>query len=113
VTDPTGNPIPNISVSFTIIQQPTGSIGSLSGANIITGTNGIASSELTLGQAPGQYQVTAFCQSANCAPSSVLFTERTPFVATLLDPVPLTLLDTSLLDGSSISKDTHLVATSG
>jgi len=74
VTDSFGNPESGVPITFEITQQPAGASGtSLTTDSVATGAGGTASTGLTLGTLPGQYQVTASC--INCNPPSVAFTE--------------------------------------
>jgi hypothetical protein len=76
VTDGNGNPVPGTPISFQVTQQPQGAVGaSLSVSYAGTAANGTASTQLTLGNLQGQYQVTASCVSANCTPSTLVFSE--------------------------------------
>jgi T5SS/PEP-CTERM-associated repeat protein len=65
--------IAGIPITFAVSQEPSGiqTDAALSVTNTTTQANGTASTQLKLGDVPGQYQVTASCQ--HCA--SVTFTE--------------------------------------
>ncbi len=74
VVDKNGNPAANVPISFSY-QQPSGAIGtSLSATSAVTDHNGLASTQITLGDILGDYQVTAFCSGGTCT-SSVTFVE--------------------------------------
>ena len=62
--DINGNLIPlaGISVAFSVTSPLNATGAVLSNATAITGADGIASTQLTLGNLPGQYQVTADCE---------------------------------------------------
>lgn len=78
VVDQSGSAVNNVQVRFQITAQPSGAQGaSLSVASAST-QNGRASTQLTLGDQPGRYQVTVSCST--CTPTSVTFTERTPMI---------------------------------
>jgi hypothetical protein len=85
---PDGSPAGNIALSFAITSQPQGATGaSMSVSATTTSADGTGSSQITLGDQPGQYEVTASCPV--CVPSSVQFTEQAVQVmVTLLDPIP-------------------------
>lgn len=76
-TDLGGSPLAGIPISFAIRQQPAGAAGAaLTAATATTNSNGTASTQLTLGNLRGQYQVTARCSGTQtCTPSNVVFTE--------------------------------------
>ena len=60
VTDGGTNPVSGVTVSFAITGSPAGATGmSLSSATSVTGANGQAGSQLTLGNKAGQYTVAA------------------------------------------------------
>jgi hypothetical protein len=60
VNDEFGNPVPGHTVEFEITDGPALSAGeSLSETSVTTGSDGWASTELTLGSVPGTYEVTA------------------------------------------------------
>ncbi|MEO0079000.1 MAG: dockerin type I domain-containing protein, partial [candidate division WOR-3 bacterium] len=115
VVDQIGNPVDDVTVTFTIATAPSGSVGHrLSATTVQTDTNGQASTVLTLGTKVGVYIVHA--SSPGLSGSPVVFTAtalpgaallqtsgdgqvgrvltklRNPFVATVLDatgtPVP-------------------------
>jgi len=71
-TDTSSNPVNGVSISFQVTAQPTGAQGASLSATSATTQNGTASTQLTLGDKPGQYQVTASCSA--CTPNSVVFT---------------------------------------
>jgi hypothetical protein len=109
-TKPDGTPAPGTTISFAITQQPVGATGAtLSTLNSTTAGDGTASTQLTLGTLPDQYQVTASCGAgATCVPSSVVFTETAQALAiTLVDPVP------SLVSDGAVVTDTGLLSTQG
>ena len=59
-TDTFGNAKQGVSVSFAITQVPVGASGQvLSNTNVVTGSDGTASTRLTLGDAAGSYEVSA------------------------------------------------------
>lgn len=63
-------------MSFSITQQPNGANGaSLSATSVVTDPSGLASTQLTLGDIGGTYQVTASCVGQACTPGSVTFSE--------------------------------------
>ena len=73
VGDGSGNPVADTAVVFAVATTPDGAAGqSLSITHITTGTNGQASSTLTLGDTAGTYTVTA--TSGSCSGSPVTFT---------------------------------------
>jgi hypothetical protein len=62
--DNTGNPViptANIAVVFSVISPPGATGAAVSNATAVTGSDGTASTWVTLGNLPGQYQVTAGC----------------------------------------------------
>ncbi|MCI0708051.1 MAG: Ig-like domain-containing protein [Ignavibacteriae bacterium] len=60
VRDSTGNPVQGVAVTFALQSVPAGTTGQqLSTQNAVTNANGIASTQLTLGNKVGQYIVTA------------------------------------------------------
>lgn len=60
VSDASGNPVAGRTVTFAITSQPTGAAGAtLSAASATTGSDGLASTSLTLGNRVGTYAVTA------------------------------------------------------
>lgn len=78
VTNSDGTPAVGTSVSFAIAQEPAGILthATLSAGTATTGADGTASTQLILGDQPGQYQVIASCAlGQTCTPSSVTFTE--------------------------------------
>ena len=69
-----GTSASGIPISFAITIQPSGATGAtLSTMSATTAVDGTASTQLTLGDMPGQYQVTASCN--NCNPTTVVFIE--------------------------------------
>lgn len=73
VTDAYDNPVAGETVEFEITETPTGALGqSLSETSVTTGSNGQASTELTLGSMPGTYTVDASAGTAG----SVAFTAQ-------------------------------------
>jgi hypothetical protein len=76
VVNPDGTAAPGVPMSF-VVTPPVGATGfSLTTAAAIADANGIASTQLTLGNLPGAYQVTASCSgTTSCSPSTLTFTE--------------------------------------
>lgn len=72
-TDSTGSAVNNIPISFQITTQPAGAQGASLSTTSANTQGGSASTQLTLGNKPGQYQVTASCPT--CTPTTVVFTE--------------------------------------
>jgi hypothetical protein len=70
-TDTAGSAVNNIPISFQITTQPAGAQGAGLSTTSATTQSGTASTQLTLGTVPGQYQVTASCPT--CTPTSVVF----------------------------------------
>lgn len=100
VRDQNGFPAEGVPVAYEIT-APAGAQGqSLSRTSDFT-ANGLSSTEVVLGDKPGEYQVTASCA---CTPSSVAFTVRTPLEVKMFDPVP-TLLDFSNPSGAAVISD--------
>src|SRR5262245_6336123 len=74
VIRPTGTPVSGVSIGFAITQQPQGAMGAtLTSTFTVTSVNGTASTRLTLGDKPGQYEVTASCIGTLCSPNTVTF----------------------------------------
>lgn len=93
-TDSNGLPSPGIPISFSVTQQPLGSLGTtLTATSVTTGVDGTASTQLILGSLPGQYEVTAACAGSQaCSPNSVVFNEigATEIIKLIVDnPLPL------------------------
>jgi len=66
VTDPFGNPIPNVGVNFAITAAPPASTGqSLSNASAVSSGTGLAATTLTLGRKTGTYIVTSRLNAGN------------------------------------------------
>lgn len=85
-TNPDGTPGSGTAISFAITQQPTGATGAtLSASAATTGVDGTASVQLTMGDMPGQYEVTASC-SQSCTPGSVTFSETAEQHIIVIDP---------------------------
>jgi hypothetical protein len=60
INDASGNPVPGVSVAFTMLTQPSGAVGTaLSDTLIMTNTSGLAATYLTFGDKVGTYQVRA------------------------------------------------------
>jgi hypothetical protein len=75
VVDASNNPVPNIPISFSIVQRPSGASGDfLSVYSASTDISGIASSRLHLGNKIGEYIVRAF--SSSTTPSFIEFTGK-------------------------------------
>ncbi|MBU4446024.1 MAG: fibronectin type III domain-containing protein, partial [Elusimicrobia bacterium] len=71
----TTNPASDIGINFTISTFPAGAEGQeLSKSSEATNQNGLASTQLTLGNIPAEYGVTATCNSCEASASSVTFT---------------------------------------
>jgi len=74
-TNQQGVPVAGVGISYSITQQPAGAGGaSLSPISTTTGSNGTGTTQFTLGDTPGQYQVTASCSPQSCTPANVVFT---------------------------------------
>lgn len=74
VSDQSGLPVPGISITFSITQQPLGAVGTtLNAFAASTASDGTASTQLTLGNKSGQYLITASCPSQTCTPNTVTF----------------------------------------
>lgn len=75
ITDPYGNPIPNVGVNFIIASAPTGATNqALSNSGATSGANGEVATTLTLGRKNGTYMVSATLTSG--------FRHSTQFFAT-------------------------------
>src|ERR1700726_2403216 len=75
--DNTGNPViptAGITVAFSIISPPGATGAAVSNAIAVTGSDGTASTSVTLGSLAGQYQVTAGC-AYTCISTVVNFSE--------------------------------------
>ncbi|TVQ10734.1 MAG: hypothetical protein EA364_11810 [Balneolaceae bacterium] len=101
VVDKSGNPVAGVTVQFTITDTPLGAIGQrMSNTSATTNTDGLASSRLTLGSMPGEYQVVAsagdvgsvtFRARAELLPPSLLTIVQQPastVAGTSIDPAP-------------------------
>jgi len=72
VTDTLGNVVPNVEVSFAIVEHPEGSTGEkFTQYSTLTNSNGEAETQLILGSRLGKYKVRAF---ANAQPTFLTFT---------------------------------------
>ena len=98
-TDPAGNAVNNIPVSFKMTSQPAGAQGSsLSTVSVqtersVVTQNGIASVPVKVGNRPGLYEVTASCTT--CSPSSQVFS------ITALSPILTLSLTNAVIPPSS------------
>ncbi|MCX6132220.1 MAG: FG-GAP-like repeat-containing protein [Ignavibacteriales bacterium] len=78
VTDEGGNPVPNVSVGFTVTASPSGASGhALNPPNTATDASGHASTVLTLGTKVGIYQVSAIANGLIGSPLKFAATATT------------------------------------
>ncbi len=107
VTDLQGKPLPGVGISFSITQEPAGANGAVINPTATqTAQDGTASAQFTLGNAAGQYQVTASCSTQNCTPNSVVFTGSALLginVATNLSAATFTITGPATYTGSGTS----------
>jgi len=74
-TNQQGNAVSGVGISFAISQQPAGAGGTVINPTTgTTGQDGTATTQLTLGDTVGPYQVTASCSNQSCVPATVTFT---------------------------------------
>ncbi len=97
VTDAEGNGVGNVAIAFSMASQPQRTNASFSSASATTGSDGYASTTLTLGSKPGEYKVTA-----------TRYPQQTLFLC-LLFPCPHYPLLLPLKDWEGLSLALHFV----
>ena len=105
VRDSNGSLAEGVPVVFQVTGPPSAQGQTLSTLSAMT-VSGLASTQLVLGDQPGEYQVTASCACT----SSVNFTARTPISISLRDPVPALLANPLPSSGPRVVSDTTALA---
>ncbi|WP_340103379.1 filamin/ABP280 repeat domain-containing protein [Rhodohalobacter sp. 8-1] len=125
VTDPFGNPVSNQEVSFDITGTPAGATGQILTTLVAeTGLDGLLSTELTLGNRPGTYEVTAssgsltdvtFTATAEAGPATAYEFDTIPTPQTAGQPftISLTALDDQGNTADSYGESLTLSASQG